>query len=891
MVSKNDSILPVVDGEGNLLGTCFVVSATHDSCFAFTCYHVVNANSAYVRGNQVRIIESSLSEASDIALIEVHSLFVRPLKLVEIENDNNLYIDGYTTAGQRTKREKVEVQSVKDWHVQFQASQDDITHTRYISAVTSDELHKGYSGAPVLDLNTNSVVGMTQSSINSNTIYFVSSYELIAVLRERGYIGSEGETLTLAHSKTDKRLNLYIENLENALQAFSNQPKIKIERCLFSHREDAPVDPLKVQKYKIDQVIADRGSSTIESYQQFGLTSFGHQLALQAYHSKKQSWFLINIEEVKPYKQEILKALQAISAEHGISSEEIDCLIVDGISAKTDKLEKFFDALKQVYHGKIVALGRRELVDFLESEIDTRILPSRRYFLRSLDRQEIRRIVEQYNNTSYISDDDVLLEHIIDALESINIPRTPLNVLLLLKLAEHQAEETPVNWTELIERMLQLLFNYHEIPSYKKAPDVKDVEFSVGNFCSKILKLEQKEVFSREEFIKTQKEFCQINSIDIEIELIFDIFVSNSILVSSLEGFRFRFSFWIFYFAAHEMLRNTQFRDVVFSDRNYFKYPELIEFYTGIDRRRTDAVEKIVSDLRSAREDISARLKFPNRLEVYDQLKWSHDETQARGILKLVDEGVEGSGLPVDVKDSVADKAYNRSRPLYQSVARALKEMAFPGFMKAVEGACRALRNSEYVESSLKQKLLNEIFESFKVLTNSLLHIVPLITEDKQASIEGANFILAEGFSEDSSERFMEVITCLPHNIEKWFADQLYSEKMGSLILKNLRNGDDSFNSHLLARIISSRKPDRWKPYMEDYLANVGKNSYYLHDILEKFTFECRYGFSSKYERNQLAWLAKFSLAKHHSGRARPSDKMIKKVSENFLTGGSNTER
>jgi hypothetical protein len=70
----------------------------------------------------------------------------------------------------------------------------------------------------------------------------------------------------------------------------------------------------------------------------------------------------------------------------------------------------------------------------------------------------------------------------------LNLHRTPLNCLTLLKVSEIDFDESPVNRSEMIKRVLFLLFNIDDVPTYKTRPDLKDCEYVLGYFCEHLIR-------------------------------------------------------------------------------------------------------------------------------------------------------------------------------------------------------------------------------------------------------------------------------------------------------------------------------------------------------------------------------------------------------------------
>src|SRR5207249_867128 len=101
----------------------------------------------------------------------------------------------------------------------------------------------------------------------------------------------------------------------------------------------------------------------------------------------------------------------------------------------------------------------------------------------------IRELVIAYIEGLDALDEDLVTKRITEDIDALNIHRTPLNCFFLLKLAEQAFDDSPVNRTEVIHRVLYLLFyQFDKIPRYATRPDLKDCEYALGYFCEGLVK-------------------------------------------------------------------------------------------------------------------------------------------------------------------------------------------------------------------------------------------------------------------------------------------------------------------------------------------------------------------------------------------------------------------
>ena len=109
-------------------------------------------------------------------------------------------------------------------------------------------------------------------------------------------------------------------------------------------------------------------------------------------------------------------------------------------------------------------------------------------YLCTLSRGHIRKLISEYNEITFIGETDMVLSRLISDLVTFNLPRTPINCLTLLKAFEADFDESPINRYELINRVLFLLFNAVDLPTYKDKPDLKDCEYVLGYFCETLIR-------------------------------------------------------------------------------------------------------------------------------------------------------------------------------------------------------------------------------------------------------------------------------------------------------------------------------------------------------------------------------------------------------------------
>jgi predicted MPP superfamily phosphohydrolase len=681
------------------------------------------------------------------------------------------------------------------------------------------------------------------------------------------------------HGFIDRYLS---RRLDDALQAFSSQPKW-VDPVLGRISETtSEIDPS--EKVDIVDFFTNIKSTIIKSPPQFGLTCLAHYLRKEVWCSNEKFWLYFDAKAIKPNNAAINAAADVELQLLGKNYEDVSCIILDSWDSQDKSAQKLLRKLVEKFSNLPIVvmqtLDNTHLIDAVS--VDNYNVQFEVLFLWSLPRNHVRKVVAGYIESKQIGDEDAVTTRVVADLEVLNLHRTPLNCLTLLKASEVDFDESPVNRTEVIKRILFLLFNVDEMPTYKVRPDLKDCEYVLGYFCEKMLR-EESYSFTRNIFLSVLKRFCKEQYIDLELEVVFDVLHSNNILIRRGNFFFFRFRYWIYYFAAHRMHQNTEFAEFIYNDMKYASHPEIIEFYTGIDRRREDALNVLLEDLNKICNKVEEKCGLPDGLNPFQMAQWTPSEDSIKKMHDEIADGVVGSGLPDSVKDHYADRTYDRKRPYDQNLSTILDEYSLVLMIRTMSAAGRALRNSDYVDPNIKSQLLNEITRSWEQIAKVLFVVLPLLAEKQHAVFDGMGFVLAGKFGDTPEERFMQILFNIPSNVVFMSRDDLFSKKMGPLLIEQIRNESNILRKHKLILLLITSRPRGWKSVVSKYISDSQKNSFYLCDIYNCLRNEYRYSYASSNSIADLQYLIKMSLAKHVTGARSPGAKLISKVSDDAI--------
>ncbi len=672
----------------------------------------------------------------------------------------------------------------------------------------------------------------------------------------------------------DETLSMLDRDLSEALESFAGQPIVWVDPVVtksndvkdFNHEEN---------RVPIEALLITTDSIIIKSPPQFGLTCLSKYLIKTAWQLNNDIWLYLDSNIVGPHNldSKIQKELKKRNCE----LKDVKCIILD--SWKNSEKEKFTllkklsDLAKDI---KIILMQTIDDINFLKPEDEEYIERDFEIlYLLALPRGHIRKVVAQYNMKKHIGDEDCVISKVISDLEVLNIHRTPMNCLTILKVSEKFYDENPVNRTKMLERILIMLFERPEIPTYKSRPDVTDCEYVLGFFCESLIK-SKIYTFSRDDFSKKISLFSKEKLITIEDDLVFDILYENNIIVKRDSVFAFRSTYWLYYFAAQRMHHEDSFAEYMFKDKNYLAFPEIIEFYTGIDRRRENALKILTDDLTAICDIVYQKVGIEDGMNPYKMVKWQPTNESLQRMQNFVGENVMKSSLPVAVKDEYADKRYDQTKPYNQSVNTIFEEYSLHSLLFSIKSASRALRNSDFVNPELKKRTLSEIMRSWEQVSKVLIALTPILADQGEAAFEGQHFFLSGNFGDSREEKIHSILNVIPNNVVNFFKNELFSNKIGSLLYNQIVNEQNELKKLELILLLIFERPKNWKNEVQRYISGLSKDSFYLYKTLRALKSEYSYSYASPETLKEIAILIKVCIAKHQFGDSNPSSKISK---------------
>lgn len=298
----------------------------------------------------------------------------------------------------------------------------------------------------------------------------------------------------------------------------------------------------------------------------------------------------------------------------------------------------------------------------------------------------------------------------------------------------------------------------------------------------------------------------------------------------------FRFAYWVYYFAAMRMSKSKDFAQFILDKENYAHYPEVIEFYTGSDRTRNDAADIVKRDIVRISKTVHEKVGMPEGINPFSRLRLETTDEQVKKAIKQLENNLQKTKLPNEIKDAVTDNNYNPSTPFHQAVYKVFENYSVNYLQEMIGIASKTLRNSDYIEPEKKVELLTAITNAWFDTIRVIYLMAPALAKDGVARYDGFSLKLTEGFDklkDDPKRLLLAIIAAIPENLVLWYKDNIYSSKLAQLIFDKIASEGNSVIKHLLICIIIHEQPDRWNDVVRKYMSELDKHSFFFGDTLD----------------------------------------------------------
>ena len=337
-------------------------------------------------------------------------------------------------------------------------------------------------------------------------------------------------------------------DLRHALRAYKGQPEVFIEPKLSKSRDVTDEENL------LEDLISNPENSIIAAPPQFGLTCLSFHMRLEAF-KRGEFWIYIDAQHIKT--RNALKYIDQQLDSFEKKAAEIKCIIIDGWIHSDPEHRKLVKRINHEHkNAKFILATSCNGLSVPRPELEITTGEFQTLHLQALCTHSMRKIVEGYLPAEQAEVQEQLLGEISTHLKSINIHRTPLNCLTLLRVNGSNFNEKLLNKTKLMKAIMFVLFTDSDSFSYlDKRPDVDECTYVFAKFCKGLVTTRSLS-FKIIDFRKQLKKTCDEDLIGLDVDLMIETLVDNCILLKLGDYYEFKHRYWIYYFAAECMFHD-----------------------------------------------------------------------------------------------------------------------------------------------------------------------------------------------------------------------------------------------------------------------------------------------------------------------------------------------
>ena len=685
----------------------------------------------------------------------------------------------------------------------------------------------------------------------------------------QSFTGSNGglwvnNTIQTSHEADIIELNLQ-EDFDRAMTIYGIQPQW-VERLLSTRNLHQRYED-KIKDWDYLDIINSTDSYQIIAPAQFGLTCYARYLALKAWQLFRGKWVYVDTKTWTLSKVE--SDIENAHNHLHIKKEESDCIILDNWTNNYRELDKIIQKLKKLLNNKRVIFlthGTDNISIDLDVDQENRI---KCLYLKEISRKNLHSLVNSIDVNHEIAAEDVVVERLNQDIIALNMHRIPYNSLQFIKSYTTNFEKRPINRTKVIEGVLHSIFDNPGTLIYGEEIDDRNCKFIMGYFCQKLIE-SGKLYFTEDEYLRICKPFTESQYNSTNLSDLLHILIYNQVIEVIGTQLQFRQIYWVSYFAAIRMKDDAEFARLMLDDKNGIYNPDLIDFYTGIDGRNSDAITCLKQKINDLSISVSHHVGIDGNFNPYTEIKWRLSETQQGITQEKLEESIRNSRMPDEIKEAVADNNFDSIKPYTQQIYSFLDEYDVRNLMQILFSASRALRNSEFVSPKDKEELSVSIFKGWEVLMRVLFYLAPLMAKNAYGGLGGANFKLSGNFAKEYAKCLLQIIVAMPYNIVQWYKNDIFSDSLNKLFEQYLLKNDNEIIRLIAALIICNCRPKNFQQMLSSYIGSVGKNTFYLGDLYSSLRNNYSFDFMSQQELSQTATLIKSCYIKHIKGVIEP---------------------
>jgi len=641
-----------------------------------------------------------------------------------------------------------------------------------------------------------------------------------------------------------------------------SKPKIDSHLLTYSTDTDAPkniddifVMPNIAMKEEFDVEKDDKMVNTLaelivskENYILFGTKESGKtilldKILLDAIDCNKSCHQIPAYIDFREINDNVLKVIREFwnktsdEAKKIISDNNI-LLLIDNISFEDDDKYKL-KALKMFLeeHPNTRFIGTYQQIfdeDFPVNLELVSLLTFNKLTIKQFKAKQIKLLIQKWFPNSDKYDTPKKLETLTNAFLTLNLPRTPFAVSMFLWIIEKQENYKPINNSTLIENFIEKHLKKHDKQeSLRERFGYDNKIWIIAELAHRMLTVDSENyAISYTQFVDYIDEYLKLKKFeDFNTQNIAQLLLDTGVFINEAGTIRFRFTCFFEFFLVKKMERDPAFKEYVLEEKNFLKFNNEIDYYTGLNRGETDLLKKLnvrLIDGFSAINNLIENTRIKNGYSNIDGFFTQQDEKgkEKPSLVSQLNENEVVNFLP-DNKPTEEDieVGYDERLDLQKTekgISKKDEGNSIKNLSKLLILVMRVIKNSEEVSekdlklNSYRLALQNSI--SFAILHKAVFEIF-LRNDEKLPKAKVEEFIAMDKYLPLLHELFlfdnigtMKLTSVIREKIESDDATISEFERVLSIFLYADIRGKDY--DKIISNFIKTVK----KPFVEDLI-------------------------------------------------------------------------
>ncbi|PFM64221.1 hypothetical protein COJ48_11225 [Bacillus cereus] len=554
-------------------------------------------------------------------------------------------------------------------------------------------------------------------------------------------------------------------------------------------------------------------------------------------------------------------SINNITCKELLEAEDI-ILLVDNFhyqnEKKVNKLNEFMNSYPNVK--VILSMDENVLESIKIKEVPIISNKFKPYYLYSYTRNQTRQLIKNWFSQRNVNH-DIILDRITKIIKTVGLPKTPLNISLLLSIIEKQAQFIPINEASLVDRFIEILLEKLNTDEIKY--ETLDYTIKIDYLSNIATQMTEKGQYYLEEleFSRITLDYFEGKGLDVTLDKFKSIFFKKGILIRENDKIFFRFQCFYELFVAKAMLmeENVEFRNKILSKPYYLMYQNEIAYLTGLTRKNSHGILEILEErLMESFQSIDSTIdieKFSNLpIEEILSERLKSEELQDKLSEFTMTEEEKDEILDVKNVNDIGDGSQEGENGLQHR-----KRVTEIDFMDNLMLYSSVLKNLELVDKQVKKEALKKSINRFTKVIGILYKVVldKISTDAKDQEL-----------SQETLQKYEYILkTGMPIVIQHMVLDYLGTPKLKNIIEEVIREVDTDFEKFMLISLYSDLRLDNYIVHMKQFL-KINKSKIIKETATIKLLFYRFFYQHSDNDVNQLNNLI-FDVKTDNSSRSK----------------------